>query len=329
MGASLDVGIAFDVRPAAGDEDPGGPDDRYEELDSEATIEAVAEALREAGHHPRPMGGGAAFLEAMLARPPQLVFNMAEGLRGRSREAHVPAVCEMLDVPYTHSDPLTLAATLDKPVAKMIVAGAGVPTPRFEIVTRPPDATALAFPVIAKPAAEGSGIGIRSSSRLTDVEALRRDVQRLLRDYDQPVLIEEFCPGAELTVGVVGTGRAARALGVMEIRPKHVPVGQFVYSVEAKRSGFDAVEYVLRDDAEALQAAGVAVAAHRALQCRDVSRIDLRIDAAGAVSFLEANPLPGIAPGWGDLIVLTEKAGLSYTSVIAMIVDGARERLDI
>src|SRR6188768_3241772 len=215
------IGIAFDLKSDF-DADASGPEDRLEEYDSTATVEAIAGVLKELGHEAQLLGGGRRFVERVLAAPPDLVFNIAEGFGSRSREAHVPAVCEMLRVPCTHSDPLTLAVTLDKAMAKRLAASMGVTTPRFAVVETPEQASdlPLEYPLIAKPLFEGSSMGIRRHSRVADVAALRREVERLRRDYAQPALVEEFCSGPEFTVGVEGTGSRARVIGVMEIAPR-------------------------------------------------------------------------------------------------------------
>ena len=324
----MDIGIAFDLRSDfAGD--GGGPDDRLEEYDSAETVDAVAAALEACGYRARRLGGGRALLREMLDRPPDLVFNMAEGDGSRSREAHVPAACELLDIPYTHSDPLTLAATLDKAVAKQLVAGAGVATPRWQVVQSPAEQIALDFPVIAKPLAEGSSMGLRLSSRVNDDHELREHLARLLRDYRQPALVEEFCPGPEFTVGVVGSGSGAAPIGVMEIVPRDVPLDCFVYSVEVKRASERAVEYRSPPDRPQrllAQLEDVALTVYRALGCRDVARVDFRLDAAGEPRFLEVNPLPGLQPGWGDVVLLAERRGIDYDELIGTIVGHARER---
>jgi D-alanine-D-alanine ligase len=323
----IEVGIAYDLRSDF--TDGHGPDDRLEEYDSPATVDAIAAALEACGYRPRRLGGGRALLQELLERPPDLVFNMAEGAGTRSREAHVAAVCELLGVPYTHSDPLTLAATLDKSVANRLVASAGIPTPRGQVVESADATIALDFPVIAKPVAEGSSVGLRVTSRADDSEELRPHVERLLRDYGQPVLVEEFCPGAEFTVGVVGTGDDAEAIGVMELVPREVPLEHFVYSVEMKRAGPAVVDYYCPPRRpEALQAALVetALAAYRVLGCRDVARVDLRLADDGGPRFLEVNPLPGLQPWWGDLVLLAEARGYGYEQLVGTIVERARER---
>jgi D-alanine-D-alanine ligase len=329
----LEIGIAFDLRSdfAVGE---GEPEDRLEEYDSEATVAGIESALREHGYRTRRLGGGRRFLEEALSRPPELVFNIAEGRGGRSREAHVPAVCEMLEVPYTHSDPLTLAATLDKAVAKKLVAAEGVPTPSFVVADRSddPGLDRLALPVVAKPLAEGSSIGIRRASRIEHVADLRRRVGDLVRDYGQPVLVEEFLPGAEFTVGVLGTGSGARIIEAMEISPRKVPPGEFLYSLEVKRNWQEEVEYFVppRRPAPLLaRVREVALAAYRALGCRDVARVDLRLGADGEPRFLEVNPLPGLNPVSGDLPILASRAGVGYPDLIGRIVTSARARLNI
>jgi len=330
---SLDIGLAFDLkrelelRP----ELATGPDDRLEEYDSDATVDALCAALSELGHRPRRMGGGRAFVEAALARPPQLVFNFAEGFGTRSREAHVPAVCEMLQIPFTHSDPLTLAATLDKEIAKTIVASKGLAVPRGAVVR---DARELArldlgWPRIAKPLFEGSSMGVRKSSRVEDAAALEREVARLSKDYGEPVLVEEFLEGCELTVGILGNGAKARVIAAMEVAPKVDDPSRFVYSLEVKRDWENQVEYHVppRLPAERVRAAEeLALAAYHALECRDVARVDLRFDARGTPRFIEVNPLPGLNPRTGDLCVLAGKVGVSFTDIVRAIVDGARER---
>lgn len=330
MASALDIGIACDLKSDfAGQVD--GPDDRLEEYDSTATVEAIAAALRALGHAPRILGGGRRFLERVLSRPPDLVFNIAEGFGTRSREAHVPAVCEMLGIPFTHSDPLTLAVTLDKAAAKRLVASAGGATPGFAVVESLEDlaGVSLPFPLIAKPLFEGSSMGIRRTSRVDDGRALRREVERLLEDYREPVLVEEFCPGAEITVGILGEGATARAIGAMEIVPRRGSRERFVYSLEVKRDWRTEVEYHVppRQPETTVRAVlDLALAAYRALGCRDVGRVDTRLAADGIPRFLEANPLPGLAPETGDLVILAERSGLSYEALIDRIVQGALAR---
>ncbi|MDQ3032614.1 MAG: D-alanine--D-alanine ligase [Myxococcota bacterium] len=331
------IGIAYDLKAeleqtvlrAAGD--AALPDDVFEEYDSEATVAAIEEALGTNGFRTRRLGSGRSFLTRAMHEPGDLVFNIAEGYGTRSREAHVPSALEMLGVPYTHSDPLTLALTLDKAMAKRVVASAGVPTPRFAVLEHVDQVVglSLAYPLIAKPLFEGSSMGVRNHSRVTDEHELRELVGQLLADYREPVLVEEFASGPEFTVGILGTGPSAQVIGAMEIVPKNCPIDEFVYSLEVKRNYLEEVEYHAppRRPAEMVRhVEEVALAAYRALACRDVGRVDIRMGDDGEPKFLEVNPLPGLNPVTGDLVILARANGLGYADLIGRIVDGARER---
>ncbi len=323
---SIEIGIAHDL---ASERSGNEPDDYFEEYDSPETIDALAETLRSLGHRVRPLGGGHGLLRALLDAPPELVFNVAEGGKTRSREAHVPAVCEMLGIPITHSDPTTLCLCLDKALAKQVVRAAGVPTPAGIVVTEASARPPFDFPMIAKPVGEGSSIGLRSASRIDDAQQLRDRIGRLLADYQQPVLVEPFCSGPEFTVGIVGNGAAATVLGVMEVVPRTCALDEFVYSVDVKRRAFENVDYVVppdRSKAIVDRIAEIAMTAYRALSCRDIARIDVRMDPRGEPQFLEANPIPGLKPGWGDIVVLAERVGIAYADLLARVVDGAWRR---
>jgi D-alanine-D-alanine ligase len=327
------IGIAFDLRSDF-EAAPGSPEDALEEYDSEATIAAIGAALAAAGHEAVRLGGGRRLLERLLSDPPDLVFNIAEGRGSRSREAHVPAACEMLGVPVTHSDPLACALTLDKEAAKRVAASAGVPTPRFAVIESADaaDGLGLRFPVIAKLCWEGSSIGIRRSSRAEDPAALRAEVARLLAGYAQPVLVEEFCPGDELTVGILGTGRGARAIGTMAIVPRRARPEEFVYSLEVKRDFANEVDYRCpppHDAGLVARVEEVALAAYRALRCRDVGRVDVRLDAAGDPQFIEVNPLPGLGPETGDIVLLARGMGITHEGLVGLIVGEASRRLGL
>ncbi|AKF11500.1 D-alanine--D-alanine ligase family protein [Sandaracinus amylolyticus] len=331
------IGIAYDLkadfervaRRTLGDVEM--PDDAFEEYDSDATVAAIEEALGANGYRTRRLGSGRSFLARAMQEPGDLVFNIAEGYGTRSREAHVPSALEMLGVPYTHSDPLTLALTLDKAMAKRVVASAGVPTPRFVVVENVEQLhdVPLAFPLIAKPLFEGSSMGVRKHSRVVDLYDLRELCGQLLADYREPVLVEEFCSGPEFTVGILGTGASAQVIGAMEIVPRNCAVEEFVYSLEVKRNYLEEVEYHVpprRPDELVRAVEDVALAAYRALACRDVGRVDVRLGDDGEPKFLEVNPLPGLNPVTGDLVILARANGLGYADLIGRIVEGARER---
>jgi len=337
----MKIGIAFDLKddtPPA----PGLPDDWQEEFDSPETVAAIANAIRANGHDVVELGDGRGFVEKLLADPPDLVFNIAEG-RGvsRSREARVPAVCEMLGVPYTGSDPLTLAAALDKDVARRLVASADVSVPAgFVVPAKPRSLRTVAtdtaefftpleevpWPAIVKPAWEGSSKGIRGQCVVHTPAELQAVLDERGRDYRQPLLVEEYIAGDELTVGVVGND-PPRVLGVMRVLPRRAEE-HFVYSLEVKRDWKNRIRYEcpaqLRGwDGPAVQSA--ALAAYEALGCRDIARIDFRL-RDGVPYFLEANPLPGLNPETGDISLLARFMGVEHTALVGMILDAALAR---
>jgi D-alanine-D-alanine ligase len=338
----MKIGITYDLKADA-PADPDRPDDFQEEFDSPATIEAIAGALRGLGHEVEKLGDGRELLERLLARPPEFVFNIAEGQGvGRAREARVPAVLEMLDIPYTGSDPLTLAVTLDKDSAKRLVASAGVAVPKgvvipvenqlqianckFAICNLQFAICNLQFPVIVKPAWEGSSKGIRGKSLVDSPDELPGVVESLSRDHRQPILVEEYIEGDELTVGVVGNA-PPRVVGVMRVLPRQTN-GRFIYSLEVKRDWRQQVRYecparLSPQDTRAVEDA--ALAAYAALGCRDVSRVDFRL-RDGVPYFLEVNPLPGLNPESGDLVLLAGLAGWTYAGLIETILRAAVQR---
>jgi D-alanine-D-alanine ligase len=327
----MKIGITFDLKGDAAAADPALPDDFEEEFDSPATIHAIADVLRDLGHVVVLLGDGRPCVERLLRERLDFVFNIAEGLGiSRSREARVPAVLEMLGIPHTGSDPLTMAVTLDKECAKRLVQTAGVVVPAGTVLYPDEDVAAVAdkviFPTIVKPSWEGSSKGIRNRCLVHDASELAEVVATLRADHRQPLLVEEFVAGDELTVGVVGN-EAPEILGIMRVLPVQ-DVEHFIYSLEVKRDFRRQVQY----ECPARLAPGVAAAvtrsaltAYRVLGCRDVSRVDFRL-RQGVPYFLEVNPLPGLNPETSDLVILAELAGWTYRQLIERILEEALER---
>ncbi|HYN21545.1 MAG TPA: D-alanine--D-alanine ligase [Thermoanaerobaculia bacterium] len=301
------------------------------EFDEEDTVAGLEAALRGLGHQVERVGRGVELARRLAGGERwDLVFNIAEGVRGRSREAQVPAVCEMFDQPYTFSDPLTCAITLDKPLAKRLVRDIGLPTAPFVVIESEKDVASLGLdlPLFVKPVAEGSSKGVTDRSRVASRGELRDACAELLRTYDQPVLVERYLPGREMTVGIVGNGDQARVLGVMEVVFRN---GNDTDYTELNKAEYDVrVEYRLLDgDALGARACEVALGAYRALSCRDAARVDLRCDERGEPCFLEINPLPGLHPVRSDLPILSGLAGISYAALLDSILDAAGRRWEL
>lgn len=327
----MKIGITYDLKS---DLDPAAPDDLQEEFDSPHTIEAIAAVLRGLGHSVTLLGNNREFLEKVLADPPDFVFNFAEGTGvSRAREARVPAVLEMLGIPFTGSDPLTMALTLDKDYAKTIVAAAGVKVPPGALLDARHDYECtlqrmvdLDFPVVVKPAWEGSSKGIRARCLVQKAADLPDVVAELRRDHNQPILIEEYIAGDELTVGMYGNN-PPQILGIMRVVPR-TPGKQFIYSLEIKRDYKRLVKYECPAPLAPEVTARVekaALTAFAALGCRDIARVDFRV-RAGIPYFLEVNPLPGLNPDDSDLVIMAKLLGMSYAKLIETIVDAALKR---
>jgi D-alanine-D-alanine ligase len=324
---NLTVGLTYDLR-----EDyrlRGYSAEETAEFDSLETIEALDGALTSFGCRTDRIGSIQQLAERLVGGDRwDLVFNIAEGLRGFGREAQVPALLDAYAIPYTFSDPLTLAVALHKAMAKRVLRDLGVPTPDFAVVETVGDACAvdLPFPLFVKPVAAGTSMGIDAASMVVDREALTRRCAELAARFQQPALVERYLPGREVTVAMVGTGAAARVLGVMEVLLQPA-ADQGVYSYTNKSQYHGRVEYALATEAVATEAAGIALRVWRGLGCRDAGRVDLRCDEHGRVHFLEVNPLAGLHPIDADIAVLCGLIGTPYRELIRMILSSACERV--
>lgn len=326
------IGLTYDLRSDY--LTAGYSEEETAEFDGIVTIDAIDEALVQCGHQTDRIGNGQQLVERLAAGDRwDLVFNIAEGLHGAAREAQVPAILDLYEIPYTFSDPLVMALCLHKGLTKTAVAHAGVPTTAFALVESIEDVEKvdLPFPLFAKPVAEGTGKGINAESKITGRAALRRVCERLLTASRQPVLVETFLPGREFTVGILGTGGEARVIGSMEITLLPAAEAE-VYSYNNKARWEEFCRYVPRraaDDAEVARAEQVALAAHRALGCRDASRVDIRSDGQGRPHFMEINPVAGLHPKDSDLPMICNFFGTSYRELIEQIVAAACRRLPV
>ncbi|HEV3143002.1 MAG TPA: D-alanine--D-alanine ligase [Gemmataceae bacterium] len=335
----MKIGITFDLKgeralPA------GAPDDLFEEFDDPSTVKAIGGVLRDLGHEVVELGNGRPMIEKLLNAPPEFVFNFAEGQGiGRSRESRVPAILETLGIPYSGSDPATLAVSLDKDWARRMVESVGVQVPRALTISFGEEPRAdlrimgdeilpeagLDLPLIAKPVYEGSSKGIHNKCLIERAGDFGPVVYELWQQYRQPVLVEEFIDGEELTVGILGNN-PPKVVGIQRVVPRKP--GPFIYSLEVKRNYKDLVDYecparISEEDRDAVEES--ALLAFDALACRDIARIDFRL-REGVPYFLEANPLPGLNPITGDIVLLAEAMGISHAQLVERIVAAALER---
>lgn len=327
--------------PAEPPEPPSVPhDDLYAEWDDIHTVKAVEQALA-SRHQVTLVEANLNAFEAFrrLRGQVDLVFNIAEGLNGASREGQIPALLDMLEIPYTGSDPLTLGMCLDKRRTKEILRYNGIPTPRFwtvfDSVSVP---SRLRYPLMVKPAFEGSSKGVTNRSLVQNRSELLQQIDWVLATYRQPVLIEEFLPGREFTVALLGNDAQLQTLPIVEINFDTLPPGvKPIYSFEAKWL-WDQEENPLQIftcpahiDPPLQQAIiDICKRAFRALSCRDWCRIDVRLDALGQPQIIELNPLPGILPRPEQNSCFPKAAraaGMSYSEMILAVVEAAQLRL--
>src|SRR6266516_2288491 len=304
--------------------------DEFAEWDAPATIAAVESALARLGKVVR-LEATEDFPERLRQSRPDIVFNIAEGFRGVNREAHVPAICEFLGIPYSGSDPFTLTLCLDKARTKETLAFHGIPTPKFAVIEQLEDLALrtadLGLPLFVKPLHEGSSKGITDSNLCRDRKQLRAKTDFLLENYRQPVLVEKYLPGKEFTCAVLGNGAEATVLPIVGMNFESLPKGALpIYSFDAKfvwdrpENPLDIFQCPARITKK-LQASieRVTLDAFRVLGCRDWARIDVRLDAEGNPNVLEVNPLPGILPDPADNSCLPKAAraaGIGYDELI-------------
>jgi D-alanine-D-alanine ligase len=347
---TLRIGFAFNQKPdeeGGSEEEPPSSEppsfgslDKFAEWDDAVTITAVERALSHAGQVYR-LEADASFPTLLEQIRPDIVFNIAEGLNGPNREAHVPAFCEFYGVPYTGSDVLTLALSLDKRRTKEVLLAHGVPTPAWLVASAAPSRPALsslgAGPWMVKPLHEGSSKGITERALCRNADEVTARVQEIAGEYGQPAIVERFLTGREFTVGILGNGETARALPLVEIRFDALPAGAApLYGYEAKWL-WDTPEQPLAifscpaevEPALARRVESAALAAYHALGCRDWARIDVRLDGAGEPHVLELNPLPGVLPDPDQNSCLPKAAraaGLNYDELILEVLVHALRR---
>jgi D-alanine-D-alanine ligase len=315
---------------------PGASADHDAEWDSPATVDAVARVLATRHEVVGVVEADAGAAEEFRRLRPDLVFNMAECAGGRDREGRIPSILELLGIPYTGSDPVTLGIGLDKYLCNKVLAAAGVPVPRSVLARVGAPVPPSPLPAVVKPVHEGSGIGVRTTSLVRTRPALLREVRRVHRDHRQDAVVESFLPGREFTVAALGNGRDLRVLPIVEILLEElVPEGQpLLYGYEAKWTWDTPDKEVHACPARipaglrrALEAG--TKAAFEALGCRDWARIDWRCDRSGTPRLVEANPLPGIIPDpemHSCFPAAARAAGMEFDELVLAVADAAARR---
>ena len=320
------IGITYDLRQDYLAQ--GFSEEETAEFDRIDTIQAIEQTLEDLGFKTDRIGNIFNLTKRIAnGESWNMVFNIAEGLKGFAREAQVPALLDAFNIPYTFSDPLVLSLALHKALTKRVMRDLGIPTPDFFVVENHSDIDLvnLPFPLFAKPIAEGTGKGITLSSKIENQHELENVCTNLLINYKQPVLLETFLPGREFTVGILGTGNEAEAIGTLEIilREQAEPTA---YSYVNKERCEDLVEYRMVNESLSRKAQKIALKAWQGLGCRDAGRVDLKVDINGTPHLIEVNPLAGLHPAHSDLPILCQAVGISYRQLIEKIMDSALKR---
>lgn len=320
------IGMTYDLRSDY--LKMGYSEEETAEFDREDTIESIEKALNDLGHETYRIGNIFKLVQSLTQKKKwDLVFNIAEGLHGIGREGQVPSLLEAYNIPYTFSDSLTLSLTLHKGITKQLVRSHGIPTPDFQMVYDNTDIwkVRLQGPLFVKPVAEGTAKGITKKSKVGSSDELHAACRALLKRFNQPILVEEYLPGREYTVGIIGTGKDARSVGTLEIISRD-GAEKNAYTYFNKEYCEDYIEYKTINDRQAQIAEDIALGAWNVLGCRDAGRVDLREDRNGTVQFLEVNALPGLHPTHSDLPILCEKVGIEFNELIRRIVESAMSR---
>ncbi len=312
--------------------------DTYAEWDTWDTINAVKRAI-ENFHTVTLVEADQSAFEKLKEINPDIVFNIAEGYSGVGREAQIPSMLDMLEIPYTGSDPLTLATCLDKARTKEILSYYKIPNAKFAIANSLQRAKEinLNFPLIVKPVSEGSSKGIFSSSLVKNKNELMNEAERILAEYNQAALVEEFLPGKEFTVAIIGNGDEAEVLPIVEINYNDFPKDFIpIYSYEAKWI-LDTKENPLNiftcpakiDSRLEKRISEVVLKTYHTLRCKDWSRVDVRLDKNDEPNIIEVNPLPGILPDPEENSCFPKAArtkGLNYDEMINKVLYVAAKR---
>lgn len=322
----MKIGLTFDLRSWYIDR--GYSMDDTAEFDKQETVDALDESLRKMGYETEQVGNSFQVIEALAAgKQWDLVFNIAEGLYGDGRESVIPAILDQYRIPYVFSGPVIMGLSLNKHLTKLIVKTAGVPVSPGILIADIQDINkcTLEYPLFVKPVSEGTGKGITEKSLVHSFDELKNMVEWILSKFNQPALVEEYLPGREFTVGIVGSGDMAEAIGGMEV----MCADNLPYSVEVKENYQQYCQYKPLDTDIAGECKKVALDAWKAIGAVDAGRVDLKADKNGRICFIEANPLAGLNPIHSDLPILARMYGIEYQKLMEMIMKSAIKRLNL
>ncbi len=326
----LKVGLTYNLKKMS-DSDTLDAEAEYDNIE---TVLAIKEALESAQCQVELLEATEELPAKLAGHPVDIVFNIAEGIQGRGREAQVPAILNYFRIPYTGSDETTLCLALDKALTKRILATYRIRTPQYRVITveKPSLSGKIRFPAIVKPNAEGSSKGISDVAVVSDSHELKELVTKNLKDYKQDMLVEEYISGREFTVGILGNGSDAHVFRPMEIIYLDEQSKYKIYSYQVKQNYKKLIRYECPAPLSAGTEAEMMETArkiYRILSCRDCARIDFRLSPDGRLYFIEINPLPGLAPGYSDYPMLAEFCGVDYTSLVQGVLDSALKRYGI
>ncbi len=322
----MKIGLTFDLRQEY--LNAGFSMEQTEELDKPETIDAIGNVLDFLGYEVERIGHAGNLVRALAGgRRWDMVFNICEGIYGSGRESLVPCLLDYHRIPYVFSDPAVMAVSLHKGFCKSMIRDLGLPTGWFHVVESLMDLKKipLQFPAFVKPVSEGTGKGITQQSVVTNQRELEYLCAELLDRFNQPLLVEEFLPGKEVTVGIVGSGEKASGIGVMEVIINH----ENIYSYSIKENYEQKVHYELVHGELKLQAMELALKIWKGLGCLDGGRVDLRQDRHGRMTFIEINPLAGLNPIHSDLPILCGLAGWGFEKLISRIIESAMTRYSL
>ncbi|MBN2695102.1 ATP-grasp domain-containing protein [bacterium] len=325
----MKIGLTFDLKSEY--IKMGLSPEEAAEFDREETIEEIEKTLQDLGYETERVGHIFALVEALsCGKRWDLVFNIAEGRFGYSRESQIPALLMAYQIPCVFSHPLLLSVAMHKAICKQILINYNIATPKFAVVSKIEDINnvKLEYPLFVKPIAEGTSKGIHPNSKVENFDDLKRACQYVLDEFDQPALVERYLPGREFTVGFVGSGKDTEVIACMEVLvmdKSHAGV----YTYEAKEYSEEKVRYELTEDSDAQKAIKVALDAYKALECKDGGRVDVRLNENGEANFIEINPLPGLHYSHSDLPIMASLKGIDFKTLLGKIINSARKRYNI